>query len=73
MSYHYSGPDFTCPHGDARLDFCDLFTVARGELRGTSLLLGTWVNRGYRQKFKLAEKLPFASPPHPSYMCTDTR
>src|ERR671928_117665 len=25
MSHHYSGPDFTCPHDDARLDFCDLF------------------------------------------------
>jgi hypothetical protein len=43
MSHYYSGSDFTCPHGDARLDFFDLFTVARGELRRTSLLLGTGV------------------------------
>lgn len=25
MSHHYSGPDFTSPHGDARLDLCDLY------------------------------------------------
>ena len=52
MSHYYSGPDFTCPHGDARLDFFDQITVARGELRRTSLLLGTWVNMGYRKKFE---------------------
>jgi hypothetical protein len=25
MSHHFSGPDFSCPHGDARLDLCDLY------------------------------------------------
>jgi Domain of unknown function (DUF4331) len=25
MSHHYSGPDFSFPHGDPRLDYCDLF------------------------------------------------
>jgi Domain of unknown function (DUF4331) len=25
MSHHYSGPDFGFPHGDARLDFTDIF------------------------------------------------
>ena len=25
MSHHYSGPDFGFPHGDARLDFTDLY------------------------------------------------
>jgi hypothetical protein len=25
MSHHYSGPDFGLPHGDARLDFTDLY------------------------------------------------
>jgi Domain of unknown function (DUF4331) len=25
MSHHYSGPDFTFPHGDARLDLTDLY------------------------------------------------
>ncbi len=25
MSHHYSGPDVTFPHGDARLDYTDLF------------------------------------------------
>jgi len=25
MSHHYSGPDFSFPQGDARLDFTDLY------------------------------------------------
>ena len=25
MSHHFSGPNFTCPHGDPRLDLCDLY------------------------------------------------
>jgi Domain of unknown function (DUF4331) len=25
MAHHYSGPDFSFPHGDARLDHCDLY------------------------------------------------
>jgi len=25
MAHHYSGPDFSFPHGDARVDHCDLF------------------------------------------------
>jgi Domain of unknown function (DUF4331) len=25
MAHHYSGPDFSFPHGDARVDLCDLF------------------------------------------------
>ena len=25
MAHHYSGPDFGFPHGDARVDLCDLF------------------------------------------------
>ncbi len=29
MSHHYSGPDFTSPHGDARLDLCDLFAFPK--------------------------------------------
>ena len=25
MAHHYSGPDFAFPHGDPRVDHCDLF------------------------------------------------
>ena len=39
MSHHYSGPDFTCPHGDARLDFCDLFAFPKPEDSSRSILI----------------------------------
>src|SRR5258706_1690576 len=29
MSHHYSGPDFSLPHGDARLDFTDLYAFPK--------------------------------------------
>src|ERR1700736_877252 len=29
MSHHYSGPDFSFPHGDARLDFTDLYAFPK--------------------------------------------
>jgi Domain of unknown function (DUF4331) len=31
MAHHYSGPDFSFPHGDARVDHCDLFAFAPPE------------------------------------------
>jgi Domain of unknown function (DUF4331) len=31
MSHHYSGPDFSFPHGDARVDLCDLFAFPTPE------------------------------------------
>jgi hypothetical protein len=39
MSHHYSGPDFTCPHDDARLDFCDLFAFPKPEDSSRSILV----------------------------------
>jgi hypothetical protein len=34
MAHHYSGPDFSFPHGDARVDHCDLFAFpAPGDAR----------------------------------------
>ena len=39
MSHHYSGPDFTCPHDDARLDFCDLFAFPKPEDSSRSILI----------------------------------
>jgi hypothetical protein len=29
MSHHYSGPDFSFPNGDARLDICDLYAFPK--------------------------------------------
>ena len=31
MAHHYSGPDFSFPHGDARVDHCDLFAFPSPE------------------------------------------
>jgi hypothetical protein len=31
MAHHYSGPDFSFPHGDARVDHCDLFAFPASE------------------------------------------
>src|SRR5215210_8296906 len=39
MSHHYSGPDFTCPHGDCRVDFCDLFAFPKPEDPSRSILI----------------------------------
>ncbi len=39
MSHHYSGPDFSFPHGDARLDLCDLFAFPKPGDANTSVLI----------------------------------
>jgi hypothetical protein len=39
MSHHYSGPDFGFPHGDARLDFTDLYSFAKPGDAGKSILI----------------------------------
>ena len=39
MSHHYSGPDFTCPHGDARVDICDLFAFPKPEDSSRSIII----------------------------------
>jgi hypothetical protein len=39
MSHHYSGPDFSFPHGDARLDFTDLYAFAKPADSGKSILI----------------------------------
>src|SRR5262245_2950331 len=39
MSHHYSGPDFGFPHGDARLDFTDLFAFPKPGGAGRSILI----------------------------------
>lgn len=39
MSHHYSGPDFTFPHGDARLDLTDLYAFPKPGDAGKSILI----------------------------------
>jgi hypothetical protein len=39
MSHHYSGPDFGFPHGDARLDFSDLYAFPKPGDASKSILI----------------------------------
>jgi len=39
MSHHYSGPDFGFPHGDARLDFTDLYAFPKPGDGGKSIFI----------------------------------
>jgi hypothetical protein len=39
MSHHFSGPNFGFPHGDARLDFTDLFAFPKPGGGGKSILI----------------------------------
>jgi Domain of unknown function (DUF4331) len=39
MSHHYSGPEFGFPHGDARLDFTDLYAFPKPGDTGKSILI----------------------------------
>ena len=39
MSHHYSGPEFGFPHGDARLDFTDLYAFPKPGDSGKSILI----------------------------------
>jgi hypothetical protein len=39
MSHHYSGADFGFPHGDARLDFTDLYAFPKPGDAGKSILI----------------------------------
>ena len=39
MSHYFSGPDFTCPHGDPRLDLCDLYVFPKPGDASFSILI----------------------------------
>ena len=39
LSHHYSGPDFSFPHGDARVDLCDLFAFPKPGDPAKSILI----------------------------------
>src|SRR6476620_6408678 len=47
MSHHYSGPDFGFPHGDARLDFTDLYAFPKpGDPRKSILIMNVHPSGG---------------------------
>jgi hypothetical protein len=47
MSHHYSGPDFGFPHGDARLDFTDLYAFPKpGDGRKSILIMNVHPSAG---------------------------
>src|SRR5450755_2923620 len=39
MSHHYSGPDFSFPHGDARLDLTDVYAFPKPGDASKSILI----------------------------------
>jgi Domain of unknown function (DUF4331) len=47
MSHHYSGPDFSFPQGDARLDFTDLYAFPKpGDAAKTILIMNVHPSAG---------------------------
>ncbi|MCW3096555.1 MAG: hypothetical protein JWL77_2173 [Chthonomonadaceae bacterium] len=47
MSHHYSGPDFGFPHGDARLDFTDLYAFPKpGDVSKSILIMNVHPSAG---------------------------
>ena len=49
MSHHYSGPDFGFPHGDARLDFTDLYAFPKpGDGRVSILIMNVHPSAGLK-------------------------
>ena len=47
MSHHYSGPDLSFPHGDARLDYCDLFAFPEpGDTNRSIIIMDVHPSKG---------------------------
>src|SRR5882757_9947488 len=47
MSHHYSGPDFSFPQGDARLDFTDLYAFPKpGDAEKSILIMNVHPSAG---------------------------
>lgn len=60
MSHHYSGPDFSFPHGDARVDLCDLFAFSKpGDAAKTILIMDAHPSVGFNPPGPTATE-PFA-------------
>ena len=60
MSHHYSGPDFAFPHGDARVDFWDLFAFPKpGDTSRSILIMDVHPSVGFTPPGPTSEE-PFA-------------
>jgi hypothetical protein len=61
MSHHYSGPDFGFPHGDARLDFSDLYVFPKaGDPSKSILIMDVHPSRGV-VPLQATTTIPFAT------------
>jgi hypothetical protein len=61
MSHHYSGPDFGFPHGDARLDFTDLYAFPKpGDSRKSILIMNVHPSVGVNPAGPTTDE-PFAT------------
>ena len=61
MSHHYSGPDFGFPHGDARLDFTDLYAFPKpGDASRSILILNVHPSVGVNPQGPTTDE-PFAT------------
>src|SRR6266550_4035356 len=61
MSHHYSGPDFGFPHGDARLDFSDLYAFPKpGEASKSILIMNVHPSVGVNPQGPTTD-VPFAT------------
>jgi hypothetical protein len=63
MSHHFSGPDFGFPHGDARLDFTDLYAFPKpgGSSAGKSILIMNVHPSSGVQPLEPTTAVPFAT------------
>ena len=61
MSHHYSGPDFSFPHGDARLDFTDLYAFQKPGDASKSILIMNVHPSGGENPLGPTTTEPFAS------------
>ena len=61
MSHHYSGPDFGFPHGDARLDFTDLYVFPKpGDVSKSILIMNVHPSSGVNPQGPTTDE-PFAT------------
>jgi hypothetical protein len=61
MSHHYSGPDFGFPHGDARLDFTDLYAFPKpGDASKSILIMNVHPSAGVNPQGPTTDE-PFAT------------
>src|SRR5215216_3467336 len=60
MAHHYSGPDYAFPHGDARVDLCDLFAFPKpGDTTSSILIMDVHPSDGINPPGPTPEE-PFA-------------